>query len=129
MREYISDLSLPLPGEYKLSGINASVNLPFSFAFDKKLPFTKTENMIVRTLISLYPTPIDSKLILKYALRATRLPDVSSIRTHISVINRKFRNISGNNLITMLKGRGYIIATPEITEYKKTSEMITSYIK
>ena len=52
--------------------------------------------------------------ILRYAYRESKYPEVSNIRTHISIINKKFRNLSNRNLIEMTFGTGYRILTPEV---------------
>jgi hypothetical protein len=52
--------------------------------------------------------------ILKYAFRQSRLPDISNVRTHVSVINKKFRAMRGENLIGFEEGRGYVILTPDV---------------
>ncbi len=104
------------PGTYKLAGIDASVNKSFASYFNSPLHFTKTETMILRALIKSYPRTASAKEILKYAFRASRVPELSNIRTHISVMNKKFREISGRNLIISEIGSGYKILTPEVME-------------
>jgi len=123
VREYTESHALRSPGSYKLAGINASVELYAPMYFNKGLPFTKTETMILRTLIKSYPNPITSKDILKYAFRQARLPDISNVRTHISVMNKKYRKITSRNIITLLPGQGYVILTPEVIEGLKESEI------
>lgn len=114
--EYTDANGFRTPGSYKLAGINASINLYAPMYFNKTLPFTKTETMILRTLIKNYPTPTSSKDILKYAFRQTRVPDISNVRTHISVMNKKYRKITSRNIITLVAGKGYLILTPEVIE-------------
>ncbi len=116
IREYTEANALRNPGSYKLAGINASVELYTPMYFNHALPFTKTETMILRALIKNYPTPANSKDILKYAFRQTRLPDISNVRTHISIMNKKYRKITSRNIITLLAGKGYVILTPEVIE-------------
>ena len=101
------------PGIYRLAGFDASINLNTTVYMDKALPFTKTENMILRILIRSYPNPVNAKYILRHAFRTSRIPDISNIRTHISIMNKKFRNISNRNLIEPIFGQGYRILTPE----------------
>ncbi len=118
--KFISDYSYKygtkLPGNYQLSGINASCDITAPLYFFKALPFTKTETMILRTLIRTYPQPTSAKQILKYAFRPSKVPDVSNIRTHISVMNKKFREVTGRNIITFEVGEGYRVLTPEIID-------------
>lgn len=111
---YTENRSIKSPGTYKLAGIDASAYFNIPMYFNKPLPFTKTETMILRTLITMYPTPANSKDILKYAFRQSKVPELSNIRTHISVMNKKFREITGRNIITLSTGEGYLIQTPEI---------------
>ena len=107
---------LRAPGIYRLSGIDASYALKTPIYFGKPLPLTKTEAMILRTLIRTYPYPMGAKDILKYAFRQGKTPEASNIRTHISVINRKYREITERNLITSTPHSGYLILTPERME-------------
>jgi len=104
------------PGTYKLAGIDASVNLRTPTYFNKALPFTKTELMILRTLIATYPRPIKAPIILKYAFKATKKPELANIRTHVSLMNKKFRNIADKNIISLTPSEGYRILTPEMAE-------------
>ncbi len=104
------------PGIYKLAGINASAQLCVTQYFYTVMPLTKTENMILRTLIKAYPARIDAKSILKYAFKTSSVPEPSNIRTHISVMNKKFREYTGRNLISSEAGVGYKIITPELEE-------------
>ena len=104
IREYTDSHSLFSPGVYKVHGVNASVDLKNPTYLSTPLPFTKTETMILRTLIRAHPSALSSRSILKYAFKTSRAPDLSSIRTHISIMNKKFRSISGRNLITLSLG-------------------------
>ncbi len=108
------------PTEYALGEIDTSLILTSPTFTGIKLPFTKTEALIMRTLISAYPDAIESGDILKYAFRKNRTPDISSIRTHISIMNKKIRSAVGKNVIEMISGKGYIIkfdksATPNLS--------------
>lgn len=116
--EYSEAHRLPKPGKYKIAGIDASCDLSTSTYFTHSLKFTRTENMILRAMIRIYPNPMRAKEILKYAFRPSKLPDISNIRTHISVMNKKFREITERNLIILEPGKGYLILTPEIMELK-----------
>ena len=116
LMSYADEKGITAPGRYRLAGIDASVDIPKPTYFDRALPFTKTEAMIIRTLISTYPAPTKAKAILGYAFRQTKLPEEANIRTHVSVINKKFRERTGRNLIVHTEGVGYRILTPEIME-------------
>jgi len=114
--EYTLNNSLPQPGDYKLAGIDLSCDLSTPTYFWTPLPLTKTEAMIVKYLIRTYPRPTTAEEILKYAYRQSRTPEVSNIRTHVSIINKKFRNLANRNLIEMSFGKGYRVLTPEVAE-------------
>lgn len=114
--EYTLENDLPVPGTYRLAGFDLSSYLKTPVYFFTGLPITRTEAMLARTLIRFYPMPLKADQIIKYAFRQSRLPSAASIRTHISIINRKFRKISGRNMIQMINGNGYVILTPEISE-------------
>lgn len=111
---YCRSNELPIIGDYRVAGINANADHKSVKCFDDVLDLTKTETMILRFLIRSYPLPVDSRRILKYSFKITKLPEASSVRTHICMINKKFRKISGRKLITMIEGKGYVIETPEI---------------
>ncbi len=111
-------------GIYRLAGIDASADEARATYFDKDLGFTKTETMILRYLIKVYPTPAVAKDILKYAFRATRRPEVASVRTHISVMNKKFARISGMPLTFPSQEAGYVIATPELRQRQREEALI-----
>ena len=108
---YTISNNLPQPGNYTLAGLNLSCNERSPSYFSKLLPLTKTEAMIVKYLIRTHPRPITSEEILKYAYRESKVPEVSNIRTHISIINKKFRDIAGRNLIEMSLTTGYTLIT------------------
>ena len=97
-------------GSYRLAGIDASVHNAAPTYFDTPIGLTKTETMILRFLIASYPLPKSAKEILKYAFRSGKTPELPSIRTHISAINRKFMNIAGRYVISNELSRGYIIS-------------------
>ncbi len=100
-------------GEYSLLGLNAAPDLPSPRYYGKALPLTKTESMILRYLIRTYPHPQKTAKILKYAYRPSRRPEPSSVRTHICLMNRKFRELTGRNLIGSVADRGYTVITDE----------------
>lgn len=111
-------------GIYRLAGIEASADEPRATYFDHDLGFTKTETMILRYLIKVYPAPAPAKDILKYAFRATRRPEAASVRTHISVMNKKFSRLVGVPLTFPSAEVGYIIATPELRQQRKEAVLV-----
>ena len=100
-------------GSYLLAGLDASSSRVGVYYFYDKINFTKTEAMILRYLIRSYPLPQKAKYILKYAFRPSRTPEESTIRTHISLMNKKFESVIGRKMITLVPGRGYMVLTPE----------------
>ena len=112
--EDMKKLGLTPIGTYRLAGIDASCDMQSITSFDQNIPFTKTEAMILRYLITAYPIPQSPKRILKYAFKPTRKPDITSIRTHVSVMNKKFREVRNRNVILSIPEQGYVISTPEI---------------
>ena len=109
MIDYCDDHELPAPGHYTAAGIDASADLDGARYFWQPLPFTKTECMILRFLIRAFPAPVSAERILKYAYRPSRRPDAANIRTHISIMNKKFREATGKSLIEAEFGEGYRI--------------------
>ena len=113
---YQKSRGLPLSACYRMAGIDASCHLENVLVFEKPLSFTKTETMILRYMIAAYPTPRDANDILRYAFKPMRKPEPASIRTHVSVMNKKFRELRSINLFIALPGEGYVISTPELLQ-------------
>ncbi len=106
-------------GDYFLAGFDASSSTVGVNYFYTKVNFTKTEAMILRYLIRSYPVPQKAESIIKYAFKPMRAPEPASIRTHLSVMNKKLEACIGKRMITLEPGRGYYIATPEYALFKK----------
>ena len=113
--EYCDSHELAVPGHYTALGIDASADLEGAMYFWQPLPFTKTECMILRYLIRSYPTPASAEKILKYAYRPSRRPDTANIRTHISIMNKKFKSVTQRPLIEAEFGEGYYLSTSQST--------------
>lgn len=114
--EYQEKNGLPSLGKYLLAGLDAGCDLGEVRHFSEKLSFTKTETMIIRYLIIMHPTFVSASDIIKHSHKPTKTPEPSSIRTHISKINAKFKRYRGRALIASLPGLGYAILTPELRE-------------
>lgn len=104
-------------GDYYLGGFDASSSTVGVYYFNTRLNLTKTESMILRFLIRSYPVPQSAQSILKYAFKPARMPEPSSIRTHISIMNKKLEGTIGKRLITLEAGKGYFIMTPEYAKF------------
>ena len=100
-------------GNYRLAGFDASSNIVGVRYFDRQVDLTKTEAMILRYLICVYPVPQTADKIVKYAFKSSRTPEIASIRTHISIINKKLNDSIGKKMIVHATGKGYLILTPE----------------
>ena len=111
---YALENNLPSPSEYRLAGLDLSPDLSEPSYFYTPIPLTRTQAMIVRFLIRSYPTPATAEQILKYAYKESRVPEISNVRTHLSIINKKFREKTSRNLIMPVFKRGYVIMTPEM---------------
>ncbi len=124
MRAYCKQRSLKPPGDFRLSGIDASITLLSTTFLWKPISFTRTENMILRVFIASYPRTLSAKELLTLAFKKSRVPEPSNIRAHISLMNKKFREISGKNLIASSPSEsGYQILTPEIQEERKKATL------
>ncbi len=111
--KYANDNNCARIGDYRLAGFNASSDVIGVNYFYRKVNLTKTEMMILRFLIRSYPLPKGSNEILKYAFKSSRSPDKNSIRTHISLMNKKFEKYLDKKVLTFIPHKGYIIETPE----------------
>lgn len=109
LTEFCRQRSLPYSGSYLAAGIDASADVEGVFYGRSEIPLTKTEKMILRHLIRCYPRSSSPKNILKHAFKQTRAPLVTSVRTHISQINKKFREAVGITPIHCEEGVGYSI--------------------
>ncbi len=112
--EYLRERDLSAIGEYRLAGIDASFYLKTPTFYFHDVNLTKTERMILNYLIATYPLKQSNSNIVKHAFRSGRKPEITSIRTHISHINKKFRKINNRDIISNIPGKGYYILTPEI---------------
>lgn len=101
-------------GIYQTSGFDASADIGEAMYLGEVIPLTKTERMILRLLIRAYPTYISVGDVLKYAYRQAKRPEAASVRTHISVMNKKFSKIFGRALAVSEVGRGYGLFADEL---------------
>lgn len=113
---YCRERNLSFPGDYRLAGFNAIPGNPCIKYFGEDFILSKTETMIFRYLIRSYPIPQTPANIIKYAFPPSRHPDPSCIKTHISVINKKFMEYEGRKLMIMIPSKGYIVNTAEVIE-------------
>ena len=123
MAQYSRSKGLQYLGDYRLAGIDATADLPWASYFDLNMRFSKTETMILRYLIRSYPMPKRASDILKYAFKPSKRPDVSTIKTHICTMNKKFRAMEDRNLISMYFSEGYVMLTPVMLRNIREAEM------
>ncbi len=107
----IEALALTPVCEYALFGIDASAKNESVSYFGKRIHLTKSELLILRTLIAAYPSSLKASEILKIAFKESRAPMASSVRTHISMINKRF-NLAFDNKIIFSENGGYKIKNP-----------------
>lgn len=102
-------------GRYKLNGVEAMCEMTYLKYNGQLIRLTRTEMMIVRFLLVSFPQSVSSNDILNYAFKPTKAPTSANVRTHISLINKKFSEANGKCLIKYLPAKGYVINTPKIT--------------
>ena len=107
IREYGESHKSRAIGDYERCGISVSAFTGDTSFLGEPLPLTKSEIMILRYIIAIYPRPASAEGILRYAFRASRSPEISGVRTHLSVMNKKFREAFGRCLITSDEREGY----------------------
>lgn len=113
MNKYIVSQKLKPIGEYMMCGIDATVTKGNATYLGSRLPFTRTELMILKYLMVNYPSPRSVSDILSHSFNPSRSPEPGGVRTHISVMNKKFRTKYGRNIIEHVPGTGYVLLTTE----------------
>ena len=111
--DYATESNRAKIGDYRLAGFDASSRTLGVSYFDRKLTLTKTEAMILRILLRAYPVPMSQDAIIKYAFRPSNTSELSSVRTHISIMNKKMEKALGKKMIVHAPSKGYLILTPE----------------
>ena len=127
MNEYAEANGLRPIGEYSYAGIDANYYKRFITYFDRAFNFTRTEAMIIRALIAAYPYPVPVRSLLKYAFKASRAPEPSSVRTHISIINKKLLTAGEELAIRMIAGEGYKFLFPHVKHDEISEENTARY--
>lgn len=101
-------------GIYQASGFDASADLKCALYLGEEIDLTKTERMILRLLIRAYPEYLSVADVLKYAYRQAKRPEAASVRTHISIMNKKFSRQFERPLASSEVGKGYALYSDEI---------------
>lgn len=113
------EFMLPVSGEYRLAGIDASVEYKNEcYYFDTPIRLTKTECMILRFVIASFPRAVDAREIANHVFKADKMPEYSNVRTHICSLNKKFAAATSHRPIASIEA-GYIAATPITAELCK----------
>ena len=119
IREYCKSHSLKIPGNFRIAGLDASITLPECTYLWRDISLTKTEKMILRVFIATYPRPLSARDVLNLAFKKSKVPEPSNVRAHLSIMNKKFREIIGHNLFGFSTFESaYRILTPEVLENK-----------
>ncbi len=82
-----------LIGVYRAGGLEAICDTPYMTYYGIRLDFTKTEALIIRYLMATNPIPKNAAAILKYAFPPAKRPELATVRTHISSINKRFKKM------------------------------------
>lgn len=98
-------------GEYAVGGLSAAVGEAVIFR-GEAVEMTKAEVGILRTLLAVYPSGLSAEEIAALAFRLGREPSASGVRTHISAINRRLREVAGESLLSSSDGRYHIKIRP-----------------
>ena len=106
MRDYTRKRGLREIGNYGFGEIRTGTE-DGAFYGSVKLPLTKAEVNILNFLLRCFPLPKSSEEILKYVYPTSRKPEKSSLRTHISAINKKFHALFGKRIIALVENEGY----------------------
>ncbi len=99
------------PCRYRLLGIDASLKQDGVYYLGKKISFTRTEAMLLRVLLLAHPRPLYAKALLSLAFKPSRTPELANIRTHVSVMNKKFLFHTGKRLIEANENGQYALIT------------------
>ena len=110
IRNYGGDSTSRSIGEYERCGLCVSAFTPEQSFLGEPLSLTKSEIMILRYIVAIYPRPASAASILRYAFRTSRSPEISGVRTHLSVMNKKFREAFGRCLIASDEREGYTLS-------------------
>lgn len=117
---YCTEHNLCPPSRFRLAGLDATVSIDTPIYLWHPIDFSRTERMLLRVFIATYPRVISPKELLVLAFKKARLSQPSNIRAHVSIMNKKFREATGRNLITLSEcGKGYHLITPENATLKE----------
>lgn len=99
-------------GLYRTNDLMVSAGMHEITYNGKILDFSRTELKIVKFLAHTTPQPQMTETIIKYIYSPYNHPEPSGLRSHISRINSKFREATGQNLIAMKPREGYHLLIP-----------------
>ncbi len=107
MRELAEERGLRAVGDYSLHGLSVRAG-EATLLSGERVPLTKAESAVLRTVIAVYPEKITAQVIAELAFRAGREPSASGVRTHISAINKKLSALQSEHIIAAT-GEGYTV--------------------
>ena len=105
--EFSNSKRLPPPGDYRRSIVDLSAYHTTPTILGKGFDLTKTECMVLRYLVRIYPQPAKPDEIISHIYNPTKAPNESNIRTYVSVINKKSIGVFGKSVITSVPKKGY----------------------
>ena len=101
------------PGRYRLGELDADSRMADATLGGEPLGLTKTEAMILRAVMAVYPEMLSIEDILRLAFRTGRQPESSGARTHICSINRQLEQM-GSQFQIASEGEGYSLSEKRI---------------
>jgi hypothetical protein len=100
-------------GRYNGAGLDLDPSSIEPTYFLDPISLTHTELQILRFLLLYFPFAQSAERIVKYCFNPHKRPMPSSIRAHISKINKIFNASYGHPIIKALVGVGYTLIPPE----------------
>ncbi len=113
MMSFARSNSLRPLGKYCGFGYQASAQYASPEFFDEELSLTKTQLMILRLLLRVYPSKMSTADIFKYAFKSGKQIELASIRTHISMLNKNCRVVTNRNAVEFVANEGYAFNAPK----------------
>jgi hypothetical protein len=128
INKYLKGHELPQIGIYRYAGLDVSCTKKIPTHYFRDTVITTTERMILSYLVIAKDEQQEPKNIIKYAFRYGRHPDISCVRSHISSINKKFKQTGSLDIIGNNPGTGYYLLTAFNRDAKLRKKDKTSHI-
>ena len=118
MYDCLSRMGKPPIGIYNAGEVRSVCDMDHITYYGIRLDFTKMESAIIRFIMANHPFPQSTAQIIKYVYPRNKKPEEATVRTHISVINRKFKALFPSiDFILHVPHKGYKIKTPSHFEF------------